>query len=143
MDLGNNFLSLIVILLVLFIGGAIVVIGGESVSTTVYTTLFNSTANTSNNLGHSINSVNYLNRLTTNSSTNATPILTTPANHTLLLTSPSSISSNIVVVHAPGISSMGIGVYVNSNFVGNLTDNATDTFTYSGSLSTTTVVSYQ
>jgi len=143
MDLGNNYLSLIVVLLVLFIGGAIVIIGGESVSTTVYTSIFNSTANVSNNLGHSINSVNYLNRLTTNSSTNATPILTTPANHTLLLTSPSSLSSSVVVVHTPGISSMGIGVYVNSNFVGNLTDNATDTFSYSGSLSSTTVVSYQ
>lgn len=143
MELGNNYLSLIVVLLVLFIGGAIVIIGGESVSTTVYTSLFNSTANVSNNLGHSISSVNYVDRLITNSSINATPIMSAPANHTLLLTSPSSLASSVVVVHSPGIASMGIGVYVNSNYIGNLTDNATDTFTYSGSLSSTTVVSYQ
>src|SRR5690606_37699171 len=143
MDSENSFLSLVVILLVLFIGGAIVIIGGNAVSSTTYDIYANITANTSTNLGNQIQHVNYVNRLITNSSLNATSLSSIPSNHSLLTSNPSSLNSNVVIDHQANIESMNIGVYVNGNLVGTLSNNTTDTFPYSQTLTSVTVVEFR
>lgn len=143
MDDTNNFLTLVVVLITLFIGGAIVIVGGNSISSTIYSSYFNSTANVSTSLGHSIQSVNSVYRLTSNSSTNSTPLPTYPSNHSVLLNSPSGLSSVLQIVHEPNIGSLNIGVYVNGINVGVLGNGSTENFSINQQLTSSTLVEYR
>lgn len=144
MDVVQTSIGIIVILIILVgIGASIVFQSSEASSSTTYAQTLNATANTSTALSHEITTVNFVNRLFSNSSTNSTPILIAPGNHTLLLSSPGLVQSEIIVIHEPNIASSNLGVYVNSNLIGTLGNSPNETFNYSGVLTSSTLVEYR
>lgn len=129
----DNMLLIVVISFVVILGGALIVVAGDKLSTSVVTDyLFPATATVPSTMSYSVSSVTSMQKADNQSVNGLINVTADKGNTTVTIINPASqMMSNITVIHRPGIAGLNIDVFVNTHNVGTLTDNPTDTFNIS------------
>lgn len=126
----DSLLGIVVICIVIMIGGAIIAATGFQVSTTSISQIFSSIGGTPYNLSSPITSVTSVIRFQNTTSNNST-LITTPNNHTLVVSNYANFPATLSVQHSPNLAPYNISVRYNGHLLGLLSNATTDNYTVS------------